>query len=216
MPASLRLALVEDNLNYRNDLIRALESRPEWRVVSACGDSVEALRQMPGLKPDLVLVDLKLETDHAGVALIGRLKDKLPAALLVAVTVVDDPPVIVEALKRGAVGYILKGASPAEVLERVEEVLAGGGVMSPAVARHIAAWFQKHQPATAASDHGLTARQDQILRLAARGRQQGQIARECGITVTTVRAHFRKIYEKLQVHSRAEAVLKAYGFQGPG
>ena len=211
MAASLRLALVEDNLNYRSDLIQVLELHSGWRVVAACGDSVEALRQLPGLKPELILVDLQLERQDSGLNLISRLKEKLPNALLVTVTIVDDPPVFVEALKRGAIGYILKGQTLAQVVERVEEVVNGGGTMSPAVARHVAEWFRHHQPLTQAPDHGLTPREDEILRLASRGRQQGEIAAQCGIAVPTVRAHFRNIYEKLQVHSRAEAVLKAYG-----
>jgi DNA-binding NarL/FixJ family response regulator len=127
---------------------------------------------------------------------------------IVALTVVDSPGQIVAALESGACGYILKGGSTAELLANVEDVLAGGATMSPAVARRLVEWFQKKQAAGGRGEFGLTEREWELLRLAARGRQQGEIALTLKIAVNTVKNHFRNIYEKLGVNSLTEALVK--------
>lgn len=209
MNATHRLAIVEDNAAYRRSLLEAFKSCPSWQVVAACADAEQALREIPAGGPHLVLLDLRLPGGSA-IDLLPRLRAKLPGIPLLMLTVVDDPEQIVRALEAGASGYILKGGTAAELIASIGDALAGGATMSPAVARRLVGWFQQRQ-AAARRDmeaHSLTEREWEILRLAARGRQHGEIALALGIAVNTVKNHFRNIYEKLGVRSLTEALVK--------
>ena len=160
-----------------------------------------------------MLLDLLLP-GFTGIDIIPRLKTAMPKLPVVMLTVVDDPAQIVRALESGACGYILKGGSPRELLASVEEVLEGGATMSPAVARRLVDWFNRRQTAPSAKEHGLSERQWEILRLAARGKQHGEISMTLGIAVNTVKNHFRNIYEKLGVTSLTDALVKMRGGRG--
>jgi DNA-binding NarL/FixJ family response regulator len=213
MKQDVRIAVVEDNTEFRRVLVNALKSRPGWQVVAECSDTTPALRYIPAVHPDLVLLDLLLP-GLTGIDIIPRLKLALPKVPIVMLTVVDDPAQIVRALESGACGYILKGGSPREFLASVEEVLEGGATMSPAVARRLVDWFNQRQAAPTAKGHGLSERQWEVLRLAARGKQHGEISMTLGIAVNTVKNHFRNIYEKLGVTSLTDALVKMRGGRG--
>lgn len=209
MKTAARIALVEDNVSYRRRLADILGARPGWRVVATCGDVHQASQEIPANRPDLVLLDLRLPGGSA-IGLLRQLRARLPGIPLIMLTVVDDPEQIVSALESGASGYILKGGSVEELISDVEDALAGGATMSPAVARRLVEWFQRGRPLTdgALDLHGLTDREWEILRLAARGKQQGEIAMSLDIAVNTVKNHFRNIYAKLEVRSLTEALVK--------
>jgi DNA-binding NarL/FixJ family response regulator len=207
MNTNVSLAVVEDGAEFRHALVGALKTHPGWRVVAECADAAQALKEIPAARPDLVLLDLLLP-GTSGIGLIPQLKAKLRPIPIVMLTVVDSPDQIVSALEAGACGYILKGGSTAELLASVEDVLAGGATMSPAVARRLADWFQQRQSARKPGEFGLTEREWEVLRLAARGRQHGEISTVLGIAVNTVKNHFRNIYEKLGVGSLTDALVK--------
>ncbi len=202
---SIRLALVEDNTPFRRQLAEVLNSQSGWSVVAQCPSAEAALRVIPASRPTLILMDLLLP-GTTGIDAIPPLRAILPQTPVVMPTVVDSPNQIVQALAAGACGYILKRGSPAELLASVNEVLTGGATMSPAVARHLVEWFQRPTPRP--EGYGLTAREWEVLRLAARGKQQGEISTALGIAVNTVKNHFRNIYEKLGAHSLADALIK--------
>lgn len=209
MPADpVRVAVVEDAAGYRASLVAALDAQPGWKVVAECARAAEALGRIPAADPDVILLDIRLP-DKTGTSILPLLKAQAPRALIVMLTVEDRPEQIVEALENGACGYILKGGSMSDLRERVREVLEGGATMSPAVARHVAQWFQKRR-ATAApqADFGLSERQWEILQMAARGKQRGEIALALEIELNTVKNHFRNIFKKLHAHTLNEAILK--------
>jgi len=207
MKQDVHIAVVEDRSEFRRLLIDRLNSRPGWKVVAECGSAVEALQAVPPARPELVLVDL-LMPGESGIELIPKLKAALPRASLVVLTVVDSPEHIIRAIESGACGYILKGGSPEDVIGSVEDVLAGGAVMGPAVARRVVEWFQHRQTVPKPSHFGLTEREWEVLRMAARGKQQGEISHALGIALNTVKNHFRNIYEKLGVGSLTDALVK--------
>jgi DNA-binding NarL/FixJ family response regulator len=207
MNRNVRIAVVEDRPEFRRLLVSTLNARPEWRVVAECSSTAEAVREIPEARPDLVLLDLLLP-GTSGIEIIPRLKVKLPLVPIVMLTVVDSPDQIVQSLEAGACGYILKGGSTSELLASVEDVLAGGATMSPAVARRLVGWFQDRQAIRKPGDFGLTEREWEVLRLAARGRQHGEISAALGIAVNTVKNHFRNMYEKLGVGSLTDALVK--------
>jgi len=209
MPTStnIRLAVVEDSAAFRCQLVETLNSHPGWSVVAQCPTAEAALRDIPGTRPHLILMDLLLP-GRTGSDVIAPLRASLPQTPIVMLTVVDSPHHIVQALEAGACGYILKCGSAADLLASVEEVLTGGATMSPAVARRLVEWFQQPRQAPHPHGFGLTEREWQVLRLASRGKQQGEISLALNIAVNTVKNHFRNIYEKLDVHSLADAFIK--------
>jgi DNA-binding NarL/FixJ family response regulator len=208
-----RIAVVEDHAEFRRALVGALNARTGWRVVAECADAAQAVREVPPARPDLVLLDLLLP-GFSGIDVLPRLKSALPETPIVMLTVVDSPEDIVRALEAGAGGYILKGGSSAELVASVEDILAGGATMSPAVARRLVEWFQRRQAASGSDAFGLTAREWEVLRLAARGRQHAEISLALNIAVNTVKNHFRNIYDKLGVGSLTDAVIKLRGGRG--
>ena len=211
--ANVRLAVVEDGADFRRVLVEALNLHVGWRVVAECSSAAQAVQEVPPARPDLVLLDVRLP-GPSGVELIPLLKSKLPKLPIVMLTVVDSPDQIVHALQSGACGYILKGGSSAELIAGVEDALAGGATMSPAVARRLVDWFQQSQASARPAGYGLTEREWEVLRLAARGRQHGEISSTLGIAVNTVKNHFRNIYDKLGVHTLTDALVKLNAGRG--
>ncbi len=123
-------------------------------------------------------------------------------------TIEDRADQIVQSLEAGANGYILKGESSNELLASVRDFLAGRASMSPAIAQRLIAWFNQHQTKAPTEEYGLTERQWEILKMASKGRQQGEIALALRISIYTVKNHFHNIYEKLNVSSLREALIK--------
>ena len=200
------IALVEDSAPLRRNLERMLRRAPGVRCVCTCGSAEEALEQIPICKPDVVLMDINLP-GASGIVCTARLKLQLPAMQVIMLTVYEDTPSIFSALKAGACGYLLKRSSPAEILEALTAVQAGGAPMTSEIARKIVMTFQT--PATVTDDDAtLSVREQEILNLLSRGMVSKEIADALGISYHTVRVHTKHIYEKLHVRSRAEAVIK--------
>ncbi|MCP5518363.1 MAG: response regulator transcription factor [Verrucomicrobiales bacterium] len=210
--ADVRFAIVEDGREYRRHIARLIAAKPGWRTVIECASAEEALAGLQAARPEIVLLDICLG-ERCGVAIVSQLKRLLPQAAIVMLTVVEDPEIIVRALESGASGYIVK-AGEGELMQAIEEIVEGGAGMSPAVARRLVMWFQRRGSSTRPRAGKLTARQWEILKLAARGKQQGEIALALGISAHTVKNHFRNIYETLDVDSVMEAVIRIRGGSG--
>lgn len=202
-----RIAVVEDNTAFRKRLVDVLNSRANWSVVAECPDAASAFLKIPGAKPDLILLDIRLP-GMTGLDAIPRLRKETGKTPIVMLTVEDRADQIVQALEAGASGYILKGESSNELLESVGDFLAGRASMSPAIARRLVGWFNQRQEQTPSEDYGLTDRQWEILKMASKGKQQGEIALALSISIYTVKNHFHNIYEKLNVNSLREALIK--------
>lgn len=200
------VAIVEDNPSIRRSLQEWVDSAPGLRCICACGDAETALKEVPRLRPDVVLMDIHLPGE-SGIACTARLRSMMPALQIIVVTVYRDRDLLFQALKAGACGYLLKRSSPEELLRAIAEVRSGGAPMTGEIARMVVETFQqpaKGMPAPAE----LSQREMELLALVAKGLTNKEIGPKLGISYDTVRAHLRRIYEKLHVRCRAEAVVR--------
>jgi len=201
----ISVSIVEDVSELRESMAKFFRCSPGFRCVSAYGTMETALRLLPADKPQVILMDINL-AGKSGIECVSRLKPVMPDTQIVMLTVFEDSESIFQALSAGATGYLLKRLSPEKLLEAIRDVMAGGSPMSASIARKIVRSFQK--PAPQVSKHDLSPREKQVLELLARGEGYKQIAGELGISIDTVRTYIRRIYEKLFVHTRTQAVAK--------
>jgi len=204
---SIRVSIVEDNTRVRGNLAKLIQVSPGFECVSVYPNAEAALAELPSVRPDVVLMDINLPGMN-GVACVHQMKPMLPGAQVVMLTVYENTDLIFRALSAGASGYMLKQTPPAELLAAVQDVHRGGSPMSSHIARKVVASFQ-HPPSTASKElETLTAREQEVLDYLAKGFLYKEIAEALGISYDTVHTHIRKIYEKLHVRSRTEAVAK--------
>jgi DNA-binding NarL/FixJ family response regulator len=200
------VAIVEDNRTTREGLETIVNLSKDFRCIRTCSTAEEALKVLPDIKPDLVLMDIQLP-NMSGVECVAQLKELLPAVKAIMVTVYEDPDRIFRALRAGASGYLLKRSTPEEVLHAMREVQQGGGAMSSEIARKVIGYFQEQTAAKAKVDD-LTQREREVLELVVHGLSNKEIAERLSVTAEGVRWHLKHIYQKFHVHSRTEAVLK--------
>ncbi len=174
--------------------------------MSNYGSAEAALAGLPNDRPDVVLMDINLPGIN-GVECVRRLKQVLPDTLAVMLTAYEDTENIFNALAAGASGYLLKRAPRAELLEAIREVRGGGSPMTPHIARLVVQSFQKAAPSSPATEN-LSAREQEVLDCLSQGFLYKEIAEKLGISYETVHTYIRRIYEKLQVRTRTEAVAK--------
>lgn len=203
---SIKIGIVEDNRGVRETWAKLVATEPGLEVVGCFANGEEALEKFPSLHPDVVLMDICLP-GISGIECTARLKAVLPGTQILVVTVYTDNEHLFDALKAGASGYLLKCTDREELIESIREVMSGGAPMSGSIARRVIEAF--HAPApTPVTEGQLSPREQEILALLAQGLVAKDVARETGLSYQTVRVHLRNIYEKLHVHSRAEAVAK--------
>jgi DNA-binding NarL/FixJ family response regulator len=203
----IKVAIVEDQLEIRESLRILIDGTPGLRAAGTFRTMEEAIRGIVMDVPDVALVDIGLP-GMSGIDGIRELKSRCPDVLPLMLTVYQDDDRIFAALCAGACGYLLKNTPPARLLESLRDAAAGGAPMSPEVARRVIALFQKiHPPARA--DYDLTPHELRILKLLVNGENYKTAAVQLGVSVNTIAFHMRHIYEKLQVHSKSEAVSKA-------
>ncbi|MGO9204400.1 MAG: response regulator transcription factor [Limisphaerales bacterium] len=203
---TIRLAVVEDNLSFRRGLRAIFDLTPGIECVGMYATGEEALRELSGTAPDVVLMDLNLP-GMSGIECTRELKRLRPATQVLMLTIEDDSDRVFAALRAGATGYLLKAATPAEILDGIQVVGQGGSPMSAVIARRVVESFHGKGGSPAAKD-SLSEREVEVLERIARGKRLKEVAAELDLGVTTVQTYLRRIYEKLQVHSQAEAVAK--------
>ncbi len=203
---SIKVAIVEDNRSFRDKLSSYLNEKPEFQCIGAFDSAEDALKSIPRLMPDVVLMDIHLPK-MSGVDCTRKLKDICPAVQILILTVYEDNDRIFGALKAGASGYLLKRADPADIVAAIQEVKHGGSPMSSQIARRVVQSFRE-SPANPQKEEKLSQREEEILQQLAKGYSTKEIADKSCISVNTVRSHLQHIYEKLHVRSRTEAVLK--------
>jgi DNA-binding NarL/FixJ family response regulator len=202
----IRVALVEDQLVTREGLSLLIGGSPGFKI---CGqyDSMErAIELIPGNPPDVLLADIGLP-GMSGIEGVRRIHELIPQLPILMLTVYEDSDSVFSAVCAGACGYLLKETPPARLLESIRELYEGGAPMSPGIARKVVLMFQKTAPPK--EDMELSLRQLEILRMLAEGHSYKACAAALDVGLDTVRSHVRKIYERLHVHSRSEAVWKA-------
>lgn len=206
--AQIRVAIIEDQGEMLEGLAELI-GRSEGFVCSHRFASMEeALERMERDAADVALVDIGLP-GMSGIEGLSLLKERCPGLQVMMLTVYSDDDRIFQAMCAGACGYLLKKTPPSRLLESVREVAAGGAAMSPEVARRVIALFRNYRPPAQAS-YNLTPQEMRLLKLLGEGHHYKTASAEMGITVHTVGFHMRRIYEKLQVHSKSEAVGKAF------
>ncbi len=205
--ATVRVALVEDDLRMREALRLLLGGTPGFQVVGAFGSVEDALRRPVADRPDVVLLDINLP-GMSGDEGVGPLRERFGDPVVLMLTVLEDEDRIFRSLCNGASGYILKKTPPARLLEQVGEASAGGAPMSPEIAAKVVKLFRTVAPQPKIGP-ALTPTEHRLLALLAEGHSYQQAASRLEVTINTVRNHVRSIYEKLQVHSKSEAVSRA-------
>jgi DNA-binding NarL/FixJ family response regulator len=206
METAISVSIVEDNAMVRANLGRLIDGTPGYRCVSQHADAENALKELPGVRPDVTLMDINLPGLN-GVECARRLKPQLPGTQIIMLTVYQNTEHIFNALAAGATGYLLKQTPPNELLAAIKEVHGGGSPMSSHIARKIVQSFQRPVQ-TLPEAQNLSPREAQVLDLLAQGYLYKEIAEKTGVTYATVHTHIRHIYEKLHVRSRTEAVAK--------
>jgi DNA-binding NarL/FixJ family response regulator len=206
----ITIAIVDDSSDLRENIGGYLGAFPEFRCLNACASARQALEELPKHPPDVVLMDINLG-EHAtdGIECVRELKTLLPEILVVMLTVFEDTEKIFRALSAGASGYLLKRQPPEELLAAIREVVAGGAPMSTSIARKVVRSFQSSPPQGTESAE-LSHRELEVLQALAQGLAYKQIADQLNVSIHTVRNYIRRVYEKLHVRSRTEAVVKFF------
>ena len=203
---AINVSIVEDNEQLRGTLARVIGRADGFDCVSQYGSAEAALEGLPKDLPDVVLMDINLPGMN-GVECVRKLKELAPAIHSVMLTVYEDTENIFNALAAGADGYLLKRTKSAELLEAIREVQRGGSPMTTHIARKVTQSFIKAGPSPKASEN-LSQREQEVLDCLSQGFLYKEIAEKLGISYETVHTYIRRIYEKLQVRTRTEAVAK--------
>jgi DNA-binding NarL/FixJ family response regulator len=203
----IRVAIIEDQRDIRECLCLLVNGTDGYTCTGSYSTMEEALEKIPGHMPDVVLSDIGLP-GMSGIEGVRILRKRHPDLLLLMLTIHDDDERIFDAMCAGACGYLLKKTPPARLLDSLREAVGGGAPMSPEVARRVIALFREVHPPERA-DYHLTPHETRLLKLFVEGHNYKTAAAELRVSVNTVNFHVRSIYEKLQVHSRSEAVAKA-------
>jgi DNA-binding NarL/FixJ family response regulator len=203
----IRVAIIEDRRETREGLTALISGTEGYKCTASFRSMEDALRGIHDDLPDVALVDIGLP-GMSGIEGIRELKKRHPGLLLLVLTVYDDDERIFDALCAGAHGYLLKKTPPARLLEGLRDAANGGSPVSPEVARRVIELFREVRPPEHA-DYHLSPHELRLLKLLVEGHNYRTAAVELGVTVNTISFHMRNIYEKLQVHSKSEAVSKA-------
>jgi DNA-binding NarL/FixJ family response regulator len=219
MKTMIRVAIVEDHAGYRETLGQIFGDTPDFKVAASCANAESALKQIPTANCNLVLMDINLP-GQSGIGCLRALKAQLPALRIVMLTSYDDNESLFQSLTAGADGYLLKRVPRLRLLEALRDIVAGGAPISPQIARRMVEYFHNLNTANARSlaqrktagvTAQLTAREREVLELLAKGAKPKEVAAMLNISWQTVRNYIRFIYDKLQVHTRTDAVLKYLG-----
>jgi len=206
---SISLAIVEDLDEVRDGLKNFISLSNDFKVLDTFKTAEEALYDIPKLKPDIVIMDISLP-GMTGIECIKLVKDKSPTTQFMMFTVYENDEKVFEALKAGASGYLLKNTGLVQLVESIKELYNGGSPMSANIARKLVTVFRNNEKEIETVEL-LSNRENEILQLLAKGLLYKEIADQLHISTNTVRQHIHKIYEKLHVQNRTEAINKVYG-----
>lgn len=203
----IAVAIVEDHPDIRMGTAYILKASPGYAVVGEFGTAEECIEQLDAVRPDVILMDIHLPR-MSGIEATARIKAQHPRIEIVILSVLEDDESVFKAICAGASGYVTKPVLPAQLVEAVDHAFGGGTPMSPHIARRVLELFKQHLPPPRA-DYQLTPREMDVLDLLTRGDDYKLIAEKLYLSLFTVRAHIRNIYDKLHVHSKSQAVAKA-------
>lgn len=207
---TISFSIVDDDAELRESIIQYLSVKGGFRFISKYSRAEEALAHLKADNPAVVLMDIKMKGMN-GIECVRRLKEQMPGVFVIMLTVFEEDDLIFDAIKAGAVGYLLKSQPPGKLSDAIQEVVAGGSPMSATIARKVVQMLQGADglgKTDADSRMLLSPRQREMLELLAAGQPYKIIADKMEVSIHTVRSYIRRTYEKLQVHTRTEAVAK--------
>jgi DNA-binding NarL/FixJ family response regulator len=211
-PESLRVVICDDHALFRRGLEMVLENEPDIEVVGEATDGIQAVEKAQELMPDVILMDVRMPK-RSGIEATQQIKELLPHVKILVLTISDEEGDLYDSIKAGAAGYLLKEISTDEVADAIRSVWAGHSRISPAMASKLLTEFQamtkRADDRQQIAPPRLTDRELEVLRLVAKGLNNRDIAKNLYISENTVKNHIRNILEKLQLHSRMEAVIYA-------
>jgi len=208
MSENIKVSIVEDTESIRHSLQAIIEGSPGYVIAGVYENAEDALEDIPLKKPDVVLMDINLPGMN-GIECVKMLKQKKVTSQFLMCTVYEEDEKVFEALKAGAMGYIVKKTPPAQLLEAITDLKNGGSPMSSQIARKVVASFNQKKSRSKEAE-SLSARENEILDLLAKGFRYKEIAEKLFISTETVRRHVHNIYEKLHVSSRTDAINKVF------
>ena len=208
MKNQISISVVEDMEEVRQKVKRIVDESEEFICLSTYSNAEKALEELPDLQPDIVLMDINLP-GMSGIECIKEIKKKCPQIQFMMFTIYENSEQVYDALAAGANGYLLKKTAAEKILEALKELHEGGAPMSTHIARKVISFFQKEN--NKAIDNSLSNREKQVLALLSKGFLYKEIGDQLFISTGTVRQHIHKIYEKLHVQNRMEAINKFYG-----
>jgi DNA-binding NarL/FixJ family response regulator len=209
----IRVFVVEDQTKILKAQLKLLEEQAELHIVGTALSGEAALEQLPQIAPDVVLLDLGLP-GMSGIEVTRRIKADLPRTEILIFTIFDEEDKVLDAVRAGASGYLLKGAPADKIVEAIKEVRAGGTVIQPNLARRLLRHFRVGEappspsPPPEPEKAPLSQRETEILQLIAKGVSNSEAARMLGVSKATIRTHLEHIYAKLEVTNRVEAVTE--------
>jgi DNA-binding NarL/FixJ family response regulator len=206
----IKVAIVEDLQEVADGLAAFLQYDKEINLIGNYRTAEAAEIELPLINPDIVIMDINLP-GMTGIECVAKIKAIAPAIQFMMFTVYENNEQVFEALKAGASGYLLKKTPPAEIITAVKELHAGGSPMSAPIARKLVTIFQQQQPTVTPAAAVLTPREKEVLELTAKGLLYKEIADKLGIGFGTVRQHLYRVYEKLHVQNKTEAINKVFG-----
>ncbi len=201
-----KIALVEDQKEVSENWSRLINSFPDFACVCTCISAEEALREIPAVQPDVILMDIFLPR-MSGIECTARLKALLPDTQIIILTAMNDRELVFLALEAGADGYLLKRTKPADLRQALLDALAGGAPMTSEIARRVIETFRR-KAKTQEKVVGLSAREEEILVLLSKGYSNKLISDQLGLSIDTVCSHLKRVYQKMHVNSRTEAVIR--------
>lgn len=204
----IRIMLYEDNPQLREGLTMLIDGSEGFQVLASFKNCSNVVDEVEAFKPDVILMDIDMPVVN-GIEGLKRIRQHNHEVKVLMLTVFDDNKNVFEALKNGANGYVLKKTPPAKLLEYITEAASGGAPMTSSIATQVLKMFSEVQ-APAGEDYNLSEREKEVLQHLVNGFSYKMIAAEMFISIDTVRSHIKKIYEKLHVNSKSEAVAKAF------
>lgn len=194
-----RITIIEDNVSIREGFSAVLDTIEKYEVMNLYSNCEDALANLDQDQPDVVLMDIELP-GMDGIAGTIRIKKQLPNCIVLIITVLEDSEKVFRSLCAGAGGYIVKNSNLSEIVQNIDEALAGGAPMSLSIARMVVQSFRQQQ------DSPLTDREIQVLQSIAEGKSYSKIALDLYVSKETIRTHIKNIYRKLEVSSKADAI----------
>jgi DNA-binding NarL/FixJ family response regulator len=205
---NIRVTIFEDNTQLREGLFDLVDGSEGFICAGAFPNCKTVLANIEETRPDVILMDIEMPGLN-GIEAVTMVKESFPHVKILMETVFEEDDKIFRSICNGAEGYILKSTPPAEILDAIKEIYEGGAPMTPAIALKVMHMFRENLSTTSKNVFNLSAREKEILKCLVEGMSYKMVADKCFISIETVRGYIKSIYEKLQVHSKSEAVVKA-------